>query len=68
MSKRTTTAKPVTPLAKAVDEMDRSNRKKHPKYDEDVRLYGRDVAIYNAGWLTGDAHRRRKGTRKAAGK
>lgn len=59
MSKRT--EKPVTAAAKAESAFLADCRKKHPEFDGDVKRFGLGVAIYNAGWLAGNTHRKRKG-------
>lgn len=61
MKKRAKTKpKPATPLAKAEAKFMANCRTKHLRFDEDVARYGRDVAIYNAGFIAGDENRKRK--------
>lgn len=59
-------AKPETPAAKAQAEFESLCRQKHPKFDYDVTRYGREVAIYNAGFLDGSTHDKRKEVTHAA--
>jgi hypothetical protein len=40
------------------------NRKVYKQYDEDVARFGRPVADYNAGFVAGDNHRRRKSKKR----
>lgn len=59
-----TKVKPATPGAKAEANMLANCRKQHPRFDEDVARFGRDAAIYNAGFLAGDENRKRKSRRR----
>jgi hypothetical protein len=57
--------KPTTPLAKADANVQADYRKRYPRYDADVARFGRTVADYNAGFLAGDAHGRKKAIKPA---
>jgi hypothetical protein len=55
--------KPATPLAKGEAALMKLCRREHPKFDDDAARLGTLTAVYNAGFLAGDANRKRKAKR-----